>query len=127
MKKIAENGLVIIFSLLTLFHILILTGVIPMDIVWGGRLESIEEMRRFETISLTINLILLLFALGISGIIPLPIHTLVRKIVLYVMIVLFSLNTLGNLLSNNLLEKIAFTPITILLVVFCVVLVKERS
>lgn len=40
-----------------LFHLLIITKIIPYENTWGGRLQSDSEMYLFETISIVINLI----------------------------------------------------------------------
>jgi hypothetical protein len=39
-EKFATNALLIMFSLVMVFHVLVLLGIIPFDIVWGGRLKS---------------------------------------------------------------------------------------
>ena len=36
---------------LFIFHLLILSQIIPFEIVWGGKLKTTEEMYVFESIS----------------------------------------------------------------------------
>ena len=52
MVNIAQYGLVLILSVLLVFHFLILLKIVPYNIIWGGRLKSNKEMYRFETVSI---------------------------------------------------------------------------
>lgn len=119
MKKIsfqlAGKVIIGIVSAVILFHLFILFGVIPYDIVWGGRLESRTQMIRFEVVSISINILIILVTMmkvkWIRPIIPVR----VVNIILWIFAILFLLNTVGNLFSLNSLETIIFTPITLIL------------
>jgi ABC-type transport system involved in cytochrome bd biosynthesis fused ATPase/permease subunit len=54
-----------------------------------------------------------------AGYVKVRISLAVIKGVLWIMFVMFFLNTIGNLFSNNDLEKTIFTPITVLLSLGC--------
>ena len=46
----SQQAIKILLSMLTavlLFHLCIVTGIIPYDITWGGRLKSDQEMYVF--------------------------------------------------------------------------------
>ena len=117
-ERAAFYGLVGILSAIIIFHLLILSGIIPFQIVWGGRLENREQMLQFEMISLLLNACMLL-VIGIrGGLVKITINPLIIRILLWAMCGLFILNTLGNVLSNNTLEAIIFTPLTLLLAIF---------
>lgn len=93
--------------------------------LWGGRLKSKSEMYFFETISLLVNLVML------AAVIVKRART-TKKIkwvntILWSMFVLFLLNTIGNIFSSNQLEKILFTPVTLILSVLCLMLVLKRQ
>lgn len=120
MKKIAHIGLIIIFSLVIVFHLLVLMRVIPFSIIGGGRVKAPSEMYPIETTALALNAVFLGIVLLQN--IPLGFMNYVLKIVLWLMAFLFLLNTVGNLLSTSTLEKLIFTPVTILLCWFCSVL-----
>lgn len=122
MTNFAEIGLIAIFSFALIFHTLVLLKVIPYNIVWGGRLTSDSAMYKFEAGSLVINSLFLLLILTKVGHIPLPINSTVLTICLWLMAGLFFVNTIGNLLSKNKLERAIFTPLTILTTIFTVVL-----
>ncbi len=114
-KRIAANGLLIILTLIILFHILVLVRIIPFHIVWGGRLKDVSQMVVFETLSIGIN-ILMLAVVGVhGGLVKTNIHPRFIKIALWIMGSLFLINTLGNLVAISPLERLVFTPLTLLL------------
>lgn len=90
--------------------------------VWGGRLKSDMEMYRFEIFSILMNAVLVFVVLIHANILPLEIPGKIIKVALWIMAGLFLLNTLGNAISKNKLEQRVFTPITLLLTIFSVIL-----
>lgn len=125
-QRAASLGLIFILTAVILFHGLVLVGIMPQDIVWGGRLRTREELVEFELISIGINFIMVLFVSCRAGIINLSIKPILIRVVLWLMVVLFILNTVGNLLSQNDLERIVFTPITLLLFILSLRLAIEK-
>ena len=123
--RFATNGLLIIFSLVIIFHAVVLIGFIPIDMVWGGRLTSKSELMVFETISILLNSLMICVVLVHAGKIKISINTGVIKILLWIMILLFLLNTIGNLNAINNWEKFIFTPVTFILALFSLRLVKS--
>jgi hypothetical protein len=117
-QRITTYGLLIILSLFVIFHLLILLRVIPFEMVWGGRLKNASQMLSFETVSIVINLIMLAGVGVYAGILQLKINPMVIKAGFGIMFVLFLLNTIGNLSSENEWEKMVFTPLTLLLSLF---------
>lgn len=104
--------LTLLLSLILLFHLLILIKVIPYTIAWGGRLTNDQEMYVMESVSLVLNVILLI-ALYIKS------QPTTRKgvnAVLWVFLVLFALNTMGNLFAKTAFEK-GFAGVTLVLAV----------
>lgn len=122
LTNIAHWGAITIFTLTLIFHLLVLIKVIPYTIVWGGRLKSDRDMYRFEIVSLLLNAIFLLVILFRSGLIASPLSENVLVYILWAMAALFFLNTIGNLFSKNRWEKIIFTPLTLLLAMFAIVM-----
>lgn len=122
-ERLALATIATILSLIILFHGLILTGVIPFDIVWGGRLANRAQMLRMEAVSIALNL-LMLAVVGIrAGLLGKGTPPRITTAALWIMAVLFGLNTVGNLLAQNSLETIIFTPLTLILCVLCLRLV----
>lgn len=116
-EKIAGIGLLTILSLIIIFHFLVLLGIIPFEIVWGGRLTDSAQMFQFEIVSITLNLVMLVIVAIRSGHLNVDVNKKMITVGLWIMAGLFLLNTIGNLLSSNALEKILFTPLTILLAI----------
>jgi hypothetical protein len=126
-RQIAIIGILSILSLIVVFHLLVMLGIVPFEIVWGGRLKDASQMLLFETVSVLMNL-LMLMVVGIhAGIIKIKLNRLVIKTALWAMFLLFLLNTAGNLFSNNELEKMLFTPLTLLLSLFSLRLATSKE
>lgn len=99
--------------LLQLFHLLVLAGIIPYDWVGGGRLKTKQEMYILEGVSIVANGALI-FILLIKGryirayLSPRHVHWLLQIFCFF-----FMLNTLGNLFSASIYERVIFTPLTL--------------
>jgi len=58
-KKVVLIIMFFILGIVLLFHFLIFTEQIPYDKVWAGKLNSVEEMKSFETFSILLNTFIL--------------------------------------------------------------------
>lgn len=125
--KLAINTMIIILISVLVFHLLILAEIVPYDIVWGGRLENKSQMRIFEIASITINLFMISVVAIKGGYIRAIIPEKITAVILWAIVVLFSLNTIGNILSNTLFETIVFTPVTFTSAILCYRIVIEKS
>ena len=122
MISIAQLGLLILLSLFLVLHFIILIKLIPYNLVWGGRLKSDKEMYRFEIFSILINSLFVIVILVQGSLLTIDIPKKIITYALWLMTGLFFLNTLGNVTSKNKLEQRLFTPITILLAIFSLIL-----
>jgi hypothetical protein len=131
LKKInfdlAVHAMIALLSLVLVYHLIIITGLIPYEATWGGRLQNREQMLRFETVSIVVNLFILAVILIKGGYLKLKLPTMVLKALLWAFAVLFALNTVGNLASTSMMELIIFTPLTAISAVFCARLAVERQ
>lgn len=103
-----KTAIKIMFWLLVavvLFHTSILLKIVAYDITWGGRLKNDSEMYVFETISIVINLFLGSILLIKGGFIKEIIPMKIVNIVLWIFLVLFGLNTIGNIMAQTNFEK----------------------
>ena len=123
MISIAQWGLLILLSLFLVLHFTILLKLIPYNLIWGGRLKSDKEMYRFEIFSILINLLFVIVILVQGSFLTIDIPKKIITYALWLMSGLFLLNTIGNVTSKNKLEQRLFTPITILLAIFSLILV----
>jgi hypothetical protein len=122
MTIIAQFGLLILLSLFLLLHFIIMLKIIPYNFIWGGRLKSNNEMYRFEIFSIVMNSIFIIVILTQAGFLIINIPNKIMTYALWLMTGLFLLNTLGNAISKNKIERLLFTPVTILLAIFSLVL-----
>ena len=95
-----------------LFHLSIILKIVPYEITWGGRLKNDFEMYVFESISMIINLFLISILLIKGGYIKEVIPLKIVNIFLWVFLILFGLNTIGNILAKTNFEKY-FTILTL--------------
>jgi hypothetical protein len=119
----------ILFGLLILFHLSIIMGMVlfdytPIDFLWGGRMETREQLLGFEIISLSVMVLCFLIVLIRAERIRIPALMGVARISLWILSVLFLVNTLGNILANTAFEKF-FAIITAILVILCLRLALE--
>lgn len=94
------------------FHVLVLVKVVPYSIVWGGKLQNDTAMYVMECCSIGINLLLVFLLLIKGAYLPAWLPPKVVNSLLWVFLILFVLNTVGNLLANTLLEK-SFAVLTL--------------
>jgi hypothetical protein len=114
-ERTATYCILSVLSLIIIFHVFVVIGVIPFQIVWGGRLTDHSQMVRFEAVSIAINLIMLSIVVIHAGMIQIRIKPQIIRVALWCMCSLFLLNTVGNIFSTNTLETIVFTPLTAIL------------
>ena len=122
----AGNILLTILGPVIVFHLLVLFQVIPYTIVWGGRLKSVEEMYLFELVSIFLNLLLLFITLQKTGYIRQVVSEKAISIIFYLFLVLFLLNTIGNLTAKSSIELIGGTLFTSLSAFLCWILAKRK-
>ena len=109
----------------TIFHLSILLGIIPYEITWGGRLKNVSEMYVFETISILVNFILGLTLLIKGNNIKQIISPKIVNIILWIFLILFGFNTIGNIFAKTNFEKI-FSILTLSLSVLILTILKAK-
>lgn len=125
--KFAAAAVIALSACALIFQMLVLAGVIPYSAVWGGRLESEARMYQFESVSITINLFII-FVVGMrGGFINRKLPDRLITVIIWILVVLFAANTLGNLLAETLFEKTVFTPLTLGAALMCYRLVMEET
>lgn len=119
--------MLLLLSLVMIFHLSILTQIVPYDIVWAGKLKTKQEMYVFETVSILINSILISTLLIKGNYLKINISHKIINAILWIHVVLFSLNTLGNLTAKTLFEKAVFTPLTFVSAILIFIIVKPNK
>ena len=128
----AANSALTVYGLFFLFHLLIILGIlffnfVPVKYLWGGQMETKEQLLVFEIISLLIQSLCIFLTLIKSKYINLPKLMSIADIGMWVLFILFLINTVGNMFAKTLFEKLAFTPVTALLSFFSLRLALEKD
>ena len=118
-QKQAISILIALLTAVLIFHALVLTGVIPYAIVWAGKISTAAEMRKLEVISILVNAFAILILILKAGYIQNKIPVKILNLIIWLLAVLFSLNTIGNLFAESGFELYFFTPLTFILAVLC--------
>ena len=125
-SKIAIKILIWLIATVTLFHLAIITKIIPYKVTWGGKINNDAEMCVFESISILINLFLG-FILLIKGDYVLSFQTTrVVDIILWIFLLIFGLNTIGNIFAESLFEK-SLSLLTLIFTYLIWVILKKKK
>jgi membrane protease YdiL (CAAX protease family) len=123
--KLSINILLGLLIAVILFHIGVIVKLIPYDIAWGGRLQNDSEMYVFETISILVNLFLGLVLLMKREYIKFQFKRKTTDIILWIFLVLFVLNTVGNIFAKTNFEK-SFAVLTLVLAILIWIILKTK-
>ncbi len=116
--SIAVNSLLLVNFLIVLFHLGVLLQLIPYTIVWAGKLNTIQEMYVFESVSIVLNLIFILLLLKRKSLFQKKNDSKFVRGIFLVFSILFFLNTIGNLFAQSWFELLTATPLTFVLAIF---------
>ena len=112
-QQFAGASLITLLVLVTIFHILVITGILPSEVVWGGNEKPPAQLIILELVSIGVNAFMLFIVLMRAGFIRRRMSDTSLRIVLWAMFAIFVLNTLGNFVSENRFERNVFGPLTV--------------
>ena len=115
-----------ILSAVVLFHVLVVSGIVPKTIVWGGRLSDPAQVVRAEIVSIMILLVTAAIVAMRWRSLAQGAPNVVAAVGTWVLVGLFAVNTVGNLFAKTLFERAVFTPLTLLLALLMLRLALER-
>ena len=127
MEYISSHAIGIMLGLqvaIIFFHALILVKIVPYKIAWGGRLKSDSQMYIFEFVSILINLFLSWILLIKANILTDVLAQKAVDITLWIFLLLFIANTIGNLLAKTLIEKY-FSLLTLILAILIFLILRS--
>jgi len=111
----AGNGLLLIFSGLFVFHLLILFGLIPDNLVWAGNLKSRRDRIKMEGLSLLILITAATFVGLKMNYLVFYRNQVIIDGSIWGIFILSVLNTIGNLTAKHPIEKYGFGFLTFLM------------
>ncbi|MCK0135744.1 hypothetical protein [Arenibacter sp. S6351L] len=126
-KRIALKIMFLLLGTLLIFHVLIFTEQIPYDKVWAGKLNSVEEMKAFEAFSILINLFMILILSIKYKLLESRKRNKVVDILIWIFVVFFALNTIGNMFAKSLIELILGGILTLVSSILCFIIVKKEK
>jgi hypothetical protein len=109
------NLLLSILSLLFVFHLLVIAGVVPYTIVWAGKIQNRQQMLRMEAVSVLVLSLAVLLVMLRMGYLQWKENPLVLQGGMWVLFAFFMLNTLGNMTAKSPFEKYGFGSLTLLM------------
>lgn len=124
-KNTALKLMIVLFSIALIFHLCVLLEIISYEKVWAGKLESLDEMRVFETVSIVINLLLIAVLFIKSKNIKNNVSNKLVNAIIWVFVFLFALNTIGNLFSKSMIEQILGTALTFISSILCWIIARK--
>ncbi|MEQ9378958.1 MAG: hypothetical protein RIG68_27465 [Imperialibacter sp.] len=124
--QFAAKAMITLPALVLVRHLLIITGAIPYEATWGGRLSSHEDMIQFESVSILINLFIVAIVSIKAGYLRVKVPAIVITAILWLLVLVFAINTVGNLVSASFWEMIIFTPFTIVSAILCLRMALEK-
>lgn len=120
--RIAANVATILFVLTIILQLLLATGILPISMAWGGRQTELTTPLRIAGLAAAVLLGFFIYVIrrraGLIGDMPIPIITMILS---WIITAFMAFNTLGNLASLSIGEKILFAPISFLLAIACLI------
>lgn len=125
--RLAAVFLMVQIVLVLIFHTLILLNLISLKVVWGGRIESRDQLLVLEGVSFAVNIFLFWIIGQRSGHFHKRWSDQSLRVALLIMTFLFLFNTLGNIVAVHPFEKYFFGTLTLISSILCLRLaIKER-
>ena len=113
---IAGNVLLVLFALLFLFHILVIAGVVPSNVVWGGRGDaSAGSLTSLELLALLVTVLFAIIIAAKMGYIRSGRFQRASRVGMWIIFAYLVLNTIGNFASNSTFEMAVFGPVTVVM------------
>jgi hypothetical protein len=114
--RLAANGLLLGLGGLAVFHVLLLLGVLPASIAWGGRADdSSQSFLVLELVGLTVIAFFAIIVAAKIGYLKVGRFRQIVRAGSWVVFGYFTLNILANLASMSGLERAIFTPVSVVL------------
>lgn len=113
---LAGNILLILFGLLFVFHVLVIFGAVPSDVVWGGQADgSSTSLISLELLALIVTVLFTVIIAAKMGYIKSRRFQRASRVGMWIIFAYLVLNTIGNFASSNSFEMTVFGPVTIVM------------
>ena len=117
--KYAATLMMVFLSVSAVFHVLILSGVIPYKLVFSGLLYTELQMYMYA-VSTIAALIVVICVISIKGGYMKPfVSKAALNAILWILVAIFTVGAAGILWSKTTLEMILFTPPALISAILC--------
>jgi len=113
--RTAANVLLAGLGVLVIFHALMILGVLPADIAWGGRADAAGNVVLLEVVGLVVTLLFAAVVAAKAGYLGARPAGRLVTVAMWIVFGYFVLNVAGNLVSTSSLERAIFTPVSAIL------------
>jgi hypothetical protein len=117
-----------LFMVVIVLQILLAAEILPISMAWGGRQSQLTASLRIASIIAAVLLGMFIYVIryraGLVGNVPTPVMI---KVVSWIITAFMAFNTLGNITSLSINEKLIFGPITFILSVACLLVSASKS
>nr|WP_297788813.1 hypothetical protein [uncultured Allomuricauda sp.] len=113
--KTAGNLLLVLLSLLAVFHILVILGIFPYEQTWGGTVVDDSQVLIYEGFALFMTLVFMLIVGVKLNYLKSKSLKRVANIGLWAMVGFFTMSLIGNLTAKSEMERAIFIPVSLLL------------
>jgi hypothetical protein len=116
------------FVVVIVLQILLAAGILPISMAWGGRQSQLTASLRIASIIAAVLLGAFIYVIryraGLVSNVPIPV---IIKVVSWIITAFMAFNTLGNITSLSINEKLLFGPVTFILTVACLLVSASKS
>ena len=124
--KLAGNILIGSTAVLILIQILVMAGIVPFEMLWGGLPPEDESTMKFEIISLAVSSVFLAALAVKVGYIKTEKFSEVISLLFWVIFMYLIINAIGNLISGITFAKVLLAPVALILAFFTYRLVIDK-
>ena len=114
MKKINDKliGSVLMFcsSFGLILGFLVIIGIVPKNYVWGGRITENSQLLLLEATTFIVNALIIWVIAMRVGYVKQRINSKIITIILFILMTLMALNTVGNIFARTTFEKLMAIP-----------------
>lgn len=125
---LSTNIATFLFVVVIVLQILLAVGILPISMAWGGRQSQLTTSLRIASIIAAVLLGVFIYVIryraGLVGNVPIPV---IIKVASWIITAFMAFNTLGNITSLSINEKLLFGPVTFILTVACLLVSASKS
>ncbi len=111
-----------ILAALFLFHVLVLAGRLPADLVWGGRVQTRAGLIALEGFALVLLLGMAAVGMIKAGWLQAPASISTVDYILWGISAFFALSTVGSLAGRQRFERVFLAPLAFILMLLSMAL-----